>query len=169
MRCPVMFITAICLLFLIKLKWPKNKSVYDLERLVATNPRFYISSPCLQIQSSPLLSTPVHILQYALGDTKFLFSCKKYFTRSLRSLVKYFSTLQEQCRIPTISVRPCSILYLSYLTRDTFCASIVFEAHCALHKKGNQWPYWPYIFWKTNNSYVQNINKKGKQNKLPRN
>ena len=29
MRCLVMFITAVCLLFLLKLKWPKNKSVYD--------------------------------------------------------------------------------------------------------------------------------------------
>ena len=33
---------------------------------------------------------------------------KKYFTRSLRSLVKYFSTLEEKFRI---SVRPCNILY----------------------------------------------------------
>ena len=30
MRCLVMFITAVCLIFLLKLKWPKNKSVYDL-------------------------------------------------------------------------------------------------------------------------------------------
>ena len=30
MRCPVMFLTAVCLIFLLKLKWPKNKSVYDL-------------------------------------------------------------------------------------------------------------------------------------------
>ena len=30
MRCLVMFITAVCLLFLLKLKWPKNKSVYVL-------------------------------------------------------------------------------------------------------------------------------------------
>ena len=35
---------------------------------------------------------------------------KKYFTRSLRSLVKYFSTLEEKFRI---SARPCNILYLS--------------------------------------------------------
>ena len=34
---------------------------------------------------------------------------KKYFTRSLRSLVKYFSTLEEKFRI---SARPCNILYL---------------------------------------------------------
>ena len=34
---------------------------------------------------------------------------KKYFTRSLRSLVKYFSTLEEKFRI---SVRPCNILYV---------------------------------------------------------
>ena len=35
---------------------------------------------------------------------------KKYFTRSLHSLVKYFSTLEEKFRI---SVRPCNILYVS--------------------------------------------------------
>ena len=33
---------------------------------------------------------------------------KKYFTRSLRSLVKYFSTLEEKFRIAS---RPCNILY----------------------------------------------------------
>ena len=36
---------------------------------------------------------------------------KKYFTRSLRSLVKYFSTLEEKFRI---SARPCSILYFFF-------------------------------------------------------
>ena len=35
---------------------------------------------------------------------------KKYFTRSLRSLVKYFSTLEEKF---LISARPCNILSLS--------------------------------------------------------
>ena len=35
---------------------------------------------------------------------------KKYFTRSLRSLVKYFSTLEEKFRV---SARPCNILYIS--------------------------------------------------------
>ena len=30
MRYLVMFVTAVCLLFLLKLKWPKNKSVYDV-------------------------------------------------------------------------------------------------------------------------------------------
>ena len=34
---------------------------------------------------------------------------KKYFTRSLRSLVKYFSILEEKFRI---SARPCNILYV---------------------------------------------------------
>ena len=34
---------------------------------------------------------------------------KKYFTRSLRSLVKYFSTLEEKFRI---SARPCNFLYV---------------------------------------------------------
>ena len=34
----LMFITAVCFLFLLKLRWPKNKSIYDL--------------------TSPLLGTP---------------------------------------------------------------------------------------------------------------
>ena len=38
---------------------------------------------------------------------------KKYFTRSLPSLVKYFSTLEEKLRI---SARPCNILYISERT-----------------------------------------------------
>ena len=36
---------------------------------------------------------------------------KKYFTPSLRSLVKYFSTLEEKFRI---SAWPCNILYFFY-------------------------------------------------------
>ena len=38
---------------------------------------------------------------------------KIYFTRSLRSLVKYFSTLEEKFHI---SARPCNILYFLRLT-----------------------------------------------------
>ena len=34
---------------------------------------------------------------------------KKYFTRSMRLLVKYFSNLEEKFRI---SARPCNILYV---------------------------------------------------------
>ena len=44
---------------------------------------------------------------------------KKYFPRSLYSLMKYFSTLEETFHI---SARPCNILYLSNfqtLTRTT--------------------------------------------------
>ena len=29
MRFVVMFVTAVCVLFLIKLRWPKKKSIYD--------------------------------------------------------------------------------------------------------------------------------------------
>ena len=49
-------------------------------------------------------------ITWPLGDAKFLFSCWKYFTHSLRSLVKYFSKLEEKFRI---SARPCNILYIS--------------------------------------------------------
>ena len=38
-----------------------------------------------------------------------LLMLKKYFTRSLHSLVKYFSTLEEKFRI---SAQPCNILYI---------------------------------------------------------
>ena len=43
---------------------------------------------------------------------------EKYFTRSLRSLVKYFSTLEDKFRI---SARPCNILYIFTIpsTRDS--------------------------------------------------
>ena len=34
---------------------------------------------------------------------------KKYFTRSLCTLMKYFSTLEEKCRI---SKRPCNVLFI---------------------------------------------------------
>ena len=39
----------------------------------------------------------------------YLLVFKKYFTRSLHSLVKYFSTLEKKFRI---SARPCNILYI---------------------------------------------------------
>ena len=41
---------------------------------------------------------------------------KKYFTRSLRSLVKYFSILEEKFRI---SARPSNILYVSTKGRQS--------------------------------------------------
>ena len=53
---------------------------------------------------------------------------ENYFTRSLRSLVKYFSTLEDKFRI---SARPCNILYFLYnrtynkiLDRDWFSARL---------------------------------------------
>ena len=36
-----MFITAVCVIFLVKLRWPKNKSLYDTvnqSKTLATNP-----------------------------------------------------------------------------------------------------------------------------------
>ena len=45
----------------------------------------------------------------ALRSKISLLVLKKYFIRSLRSLVKYFSTLDEKFRIPA---RPCNVLYI---------------------------------------------------------
>ena len=41
----------------------------------------------------------------------YLLVLKKYFTRSLRSLVKYFLTVEEKF---CISALPCNIFYLLY-------------------------------------------------------
>ena len=55
----------------------------------------------------------VYIINRTLHDRleirNFSSRVEKYFTRSLRSLVKYFSTLEEKFRI---SARPCNILYI---------------------------------------------------------
>ena len=57
----------------------------------------------------------VYIINRTLHDRleirNFSSRVEKYFTRSLRSLVKYFSTLEEKFRI---SARPCNILYICY-------------------------------------------------------
>ena len=36
MRCFVMFVTAVCFVFLLKLKWPKNKSFYGMYGVSST-------------------------------------------------------------------------------------------------------------------------------------
>ena len=51
---------------------------------------------------------------------------KKYFTRSLRSLVKYFSALEERFRI---SARLCNILYILLIFA---CGVVMFPMHCDL-------------------------------------
>ena len=47
MRCLVMFITAVCLLFSLKLKWPKNKSVYVIHVVVE---RVGVQSPVYKVK-----------------------------------------------------------------------------------------------------------------------
>ena len=59
----------------------------------------------------------IYIINRTLHDRleirNFSSRVEKYFTRSLRSLVKYFSTLEEKFRI---SARPCNILYVLYVS-----------------------------------------------------
>ena len=55
MRCLVIFITAICVLFLLKLKWPKNKSVYEW-RAVDDNQQFPRLSSHHQLPVQPEVS-----------------------------------------------------------------------------------------------------------------
>ena len=53
------------------------------------------------------------ILHGRLEIRNFSSRVEKYFTRSLRSLAKYFSTLEEKFRI---FARPCNILYLLHVS-----------------------------------------------------
>ena len=70
----------------------------------------------------------VYIINRTLHDRleirNFSSRVEKYFTRSLRSLVKYFSILEEKFRI---SARPCNILYLFLLYRAPVDTSPVTE------------------------------------------
>ena len=74
---------------------------------------------------------------------------KKYFTRSLRSLVKYFSTLEEKFRI---SARPCNILslYICTYIKQTILKNIQY-----LHFKNNFPIFEPQINMKS--KYVSGI------------
>ena len=69
----------------------------------------------------------VYIINRTLHDRleirNFSSRVEKYFTRSLRSLVKYFSTLEEKFRI---SARPCNILHLLHQTLNTFLSGCTF-------------------------------------------
>ena len=66
------------------------------------------------------------ILHDRLEIRNFSSRVEKYFTRSLRSLVKYFSTLEEKFRI---SARPCNILYIiTRHLRRSWCASTTFTS-----------------------------------------
>ena len=51
MRCFVMFVTAVCILFLLKLKWPKNKSFYNYSmfRDVAECSMFLVLLTAMQV------------------------------------------------------------------------------------------------------------------------
>ena len=46
-----MFITAVCVLFLVKLRWPKNKSLYDIQTIT-----FFYAKP--QTQATPKFQNP---------------------------------------------------------------------------------------------------------------
>ena len=88
-------------------------------------------------------SIGVYIINRTLHDRleirNFSSRVEKYFTRSLRSLVKYFSTLKEKFRI---SARPCNILYLSTIQviahlfnnlQNTFVRFVIFQGQAQVH------------------------------------
>ena len=81
----------------------------------------------------------VYIINRTLHDRleirNFSSRVEKYFTRSLRSLVKYFSTLEEKFRI---SARPCNILYLLYRQECFTGKYTARKIHTKLHP-GPEW------------------------------
>ena len=54
----VMFVAAVCMVFLLKLKWPKNKSVFK------TNLYFWLCSYCLHSLPWPLLREKTYTFVY---------------------------------------------------------------------------------------------------------
>ena len=59
----------------------------------------------------------VFIMEHYMAAWRYKISLlvlKKYFTRLLRSLMKYFSTLEEKFHI---SARPCNILHIRYRSK----------------------------------------------------
>ena len=68
------------------------------------------------------------ILHGRLEIRNFSSRVEKYFTRSLRSLVKYFSTLEEKFRT---SARPCNILYF-LRPHSPLQPLAIFPAHISL-------------------------------------
>jgi len=67
---------------------------------------------------------------WLLGDTKFLFSCWKYFKSELSEQVKYLLTLEDKFRIST---RPHIILYILNSFRTelfTVYTSLKFTVNC---------------------------------------
>ena len=63
MRCLVMFITAICVLFLLKLKWPKNKSVYDYHY----HYYFFCEAPRIISRGQDGAILPARVAAYSAG------------------------------------------------------------------------------------------------------
>ena len=79
---------------------------------------------------------------------------EKYFTRSLGSIVKYFSTSEDKRRI---SVRPCNILYISFISalfkrKDSVCPTNRFSTLWR-EQRSAEWGLVPHELW--NNSNVQ--------------
>ena len=60
---------------------------------------------------------------------------EEYFTRSLRSIVKYFSTLEEKFRISALS---CNILYLNPLSLALEMISPNREVFCLVYDYGEK-------------------------------
>ena len=53
----IMFITAVCVLFLIKLRWPRNKSLYDKVNKLARNGYVLTKLRTCKITSNPTNTT----------------------------------------------------------------------------------------------------------------
>ena len=88
---------------------------------------FFHNKSCLSHQKSYLSEMVLYFIGvYTCIVNRTLHGCleiqnfssrvEKYFTRSLRSLVKYFSTLEEKFRI---FAWPCNILYVLWVQRVT--------------------------------------------------
>ena len=104
MRCVVMFITAVCLIFLLKLKWPKNKSVYDIFMFNIEHMEWSIAPVTVEfrIADQPFASggfrKAFKSTSDTLGFSGVIWVIKKYLKGTLEDIIKTNQTAESQTR-----------------------------------------------------------------------
>ena len=110
-----MFITAVCVLFLIKLKWPKNNSVYKTinMRTLTFSSRFFPSEG--ELTSCHLLATVFTVNQYFLFILSVIQSLTSAFHHYLiyeyRSLKNARNGISKPLHLTVVSFFQLCVLY----------------------------------------------------------
>ena len=82
MRFIIMFVTAVCFMFLIKLKWPKSKNIHDLTSFVPNAECERLSKKLGQLQ-------PLNIKGLQLSEVKLNLFVKLFYFEGPYSLLNF--------------------------------------------------------------------------------